>query len=152
MEALNYSAASSDDAVAAFEVFRRAVVQVVQSKTQEDDKVLEQLEPKPLILQFLVDIYECMRKYRARVASVLIRLLAFDSWRLAAEADDSMYAAVYDLIASNTVNTAERASRVQITLQGASVTMRSAAEAAVSRGGVGAVYVRVVAGHNLVAA
>lgn len=154
IEALSYSASKGnhDETTAAFEVFRRAVVQVVQSPTTDDDDVLELLEPKGAILQFLVDIYECMRKYRARVASVLIRLLAFEGWKAAAEADDSIHAAVHDLIAGTTVTTAERASRVQVTLVGATLTMRTAAETAVSQGGVGAAYVRVVAGHNLIPA
>jgi hypothetical protein len=151
---LDYSAAGTAEmAIDAFEDFCRAVVQVVQSRTKQDDQVLEKLEPKREILEFLVDVSERIRKYRTRVASVLIRLLAFESWHVAADNDQSIHAAVKHLISGGGIDTATRPSRVEVkTAAGSQVQLRCAAEAAVARGGIGAVYVRVVSARNLIAA
>lgn len=83
MESLGFTAADKDQAIPAFETFRRAVQQAVSSK--QDENALEKLETKGKILDFLVDMYERHQKYRSRVTSTLTRLLNFDSWNRAAD-------------------------------------------------------------------
>lgn len=145
IESLEFSAANADPAISAFETFRRGVLQVVNSAaSKQEDNVLEVLEPKEKILAFLVDMYARHQKYRSRVTSTLNRLLNFNSWRNVAEEDASVHAAVNefeDMRATGTV----------VGSVGSKVNMQAAAAKAVSRGGVGALYVQIVAGYNLVA-
>jgi len=145
IESLDFSAADKDSAVSAFETFRRAVQQVVNSAlSNKDDNILECVEPKGKILEFLVDMYERHQRYRSRVTSTLTCLLNFDGWRTAADSDASVHAAVHDFQDTRSMST--------FTSVGVSLNVKSAAAAAVSRGGVGAVYVQIIAGHNLVVA
>jgi hypothetical protein len=146
MEALDFSAAERDIAISAFETFRRAVQQVVNSTlSKQDDNVLDRLEPKGRILEFLVDMYELHQKYRSRVTSTLMRLLNFDGWRYAAESDDSVKAAVADFQDMRALGTVNSVGAVSLNL-------KSAAANAVARGGVGALYVQMIAGYNLLIA
>lgn len=89
IERLGYSAVDSDPAISAFETFRRAVQQVMNTTSiRQDGNMLERLEPKGRILDFLVDVYERHQKYRSRVTSTLTRLLNLDSWDKAADSDE----------------------------------------------------------------
>jgi hypothetical protein len=153
MEHLSYSAAGpSEQVIVAFEGFRGAVVLVTKGRRKDEDEALDMLEDseKLSILEFLVDVSERSKKYRSRVASVLMRLLAFDSWRAEAENDDSVHAAVKHLIEGDTIETADRPSMVEVRTAGSRLRLRSAAEAAASRQAIGAVYVRVVGAQNLI--
>lgn len=89
IESLGFSAADSDASISAFETFRRAVQQVVNTTSfRQDGNVLESIEPKGRILDFLVDVYERHQKYRSRVTSTLTRLLNLDSWNKAADGEE----------------------------------------------------------------
>lgn len=88
MASLDFSAADADKAISAFETFRRAVQQAVPAScNKQGGSILEKLEPKGKILDFLVDMYERHQKYRSRVTSTLTRLLNVDSWNTAADRD-----------------------------------------------------------------
>lgn len=148
LEAVSFSSAGSmDEVLAAFETFRKAVVQAVQSKSKADHHVLEDFDPKEETLEFLVGLYELRRKYRSRVADVLVRLLTLESWRAAAVADASVIAVIQDCDSYYTDDVAQAVPSA-CTL-GA---LKKAASAAVARGGVGALCVQVIAAHNLMPA
>lgn len=144
---LGYSAANTDAAITAFENFRRGVHQVVQSPSKEDDLLLDSLEAKNKLLQFLVGFYELggrLKKYRARADGVVTRLLEFERWHDAVLADPSALACFRHL-------TEERSTpATEAKAQPHSETLRSAAAQSVQNGGIGAFAVRVVAGHNLI--
>eukprot|EP00448_Togula_jolla_P027092 CAMPEP_0170652884 /NCGR_PEP_ID=MMETSP0224-20130122/47126_1 /TAXON_ID=285029 /ORGANISM="Togula jolla, Strain CCCM 725" /LENGTH=656 /DNA_ID=CAMNT_0010984747 /DNA_START=1 /DNA_END=1971 /DNA_ORIENTATION=- len=148
MESLGYAASNLDEACTAFEDFRKAVNKVVRSKTTEDDAVLEKLEPKGKILAFLTEFYERKRLYRARVSSTLAQLLDMESWASATQADPSVAAAVRELMA-------EVGGKMPMTTLSAIpaglglVNLRKAADSAAERGCIGALFVKVVAAHNL---
>jgi len=145
IEALGFSAENLDEAVTAFETFGRAVTKVVQSPTTEDDKVLDELEPKAFILEFLLDIYERKSKFRSRVSALLTRLLAFDSWRSVAKSDPSLQAGVRDLVVDlDAPQTAAKQARDP------SSDLKRAAMNAASSGATGVVYIRIIAGRNLI--
>lgn len=90
IEKLDFSAADADPAISAFETFRRAVQQAMNTTTssKHDPNLLEKLEPKGKILDFLVDMYERHQKYRSRVTGTISRLLNFDSWNHAADNEE----------------------------------------------------------------
>jgi len=90
IEKLDYSAADADPAISAFETFRRAVQQAMNTTTasKQDLNLLEKLEAKGKILDFLVDMYERHQKYRSRVTGTISRLLNFDSWNHAADNEE----------------------------------------------------------------
>lgn len=145
MERLDFSAVDGDEAVDAFEAFRRATVQVAHDSSEAGNRALDQLEPKHKILEFLVELYERKPIHRRRVSSVLVILLNIDSWRAVAEADSSVQAAVRDLCAPR-----ETVKAKAFELERTEVNLKSAAVAAAKRGSVGVLYVRVVAGYNLI--
>lgn len=142
---LDYSAAQDDPAIDAFEAFRRAVLKVVKSGGKEDKDALRQLEPKDRILDFLIDFHTRQPKYRSRVGSCLLRLLGFEEWAAAVEADPSVHAAIRDL-----TDDVSQPGRLTATSAGMAVNLAAAAAAVRSRGGAGALYVRVIAAYDLV--
>jgi len=148
IEALDFSAVDGDAAVCSFEKFRRAVTWIVQSTSKGSACLLDSLEPKARLLEFLVDVYDRRKKYRARVASALTRLLDFKSWRDIAVSDGSLHAAVRDLMVDE-----RRQTRRDTFLSAATVNDRvnldAATTAAISEGGHGLLYVRIVGAYNL---
>lgn len=40
-------------------------------------------------LQFLVDLYACKRKYRSRIAHIVVQLMSFEGWRTSVEVADA---------------------------------------------------------------
>jgi len=146
IQALGFSAADGDEAIAAFETFGRAVTKVVQSPSKEDDEFLEAVDHKVSILRFLLDFDERQRKYRSRVCAVLTRLLCFDSWRAAARTDASLRAGAREVVTDTDATT------VVAEPDAVAVDLPGAAADAMAHGAAGAIYVRVVAGHGLVSA
>jgi len=146
IEALGFSAENLDEAVTAFETFGRAVTKIVQQcPTKEDDELLDELEPKAFILEFLLDIYKRKSKFRSRVSALLTRLLSFDTWRSVAKSNPSLQAGVQDLVVDlDAPQTAAKQAR-----NPASDLKRAAMNAASSRA-AGVVYVRIIACHNLI--
>lgn len=143
LEALDFrSSGGMDEVFAAFETFRRALVQI---KSKADEYALEEFEPKHETLEFLVSLYESKRKYRARVADVLVRLLSFDRWRTSAAAEMSVLAIVQDWDAYYIDEAVQVAPETEI--GGA---LQEAALAAAARGSIGSLCVQVIAAHNLV--
>lgn len=144
MEKLCYRAHHRDDALIAFEHLYRATMWIVNSPGGEERGVLEQLEPKGLILEFLSDFYGKIRLHRARCANLCIRLDGFDKWRdSVASCEPSVQAAYGDILHGAVPDLTKRSSMIAVNLQ-------EAADDSVSRGGIGALYVRVIAGHNLI--
>jgi hypothetical protein len=142
IEACGFTASDADKAATAFETFRRAVVQVVSGTISKiDGTVIERIEPKPRILQFLVDMYERHQKFRSRITSTLMRLLNFDGWRAAADEDQSVHAVVHDFQDMRKVST--------MSAGGTMLTLTTVAATAVKNGGVGALYVQILAGYDL---
>eukprot|EP00927_Polykrikos_kofoidii_P065564 TRINITY_DN61300_c0_g1_i1.p1 TRINITY_DN61300_c0_g1~~TRINITY_DN61300_c0_g1_i1.p1 ORF type:complete len:927 (+),score=215.19 TRINITY_DN61300_c0_g1_i1:358-2781(+) len=161
IEALNYSAKNTDEAVTAFETFRQAVGKVVRSTDKEDDVVLEQLEPKGKILEFLVEFQERKRLSRARVAATLTLLMSFESWAQAALEDASVLAACRELaVDTGSLGGGDDEAVASVPSLAAlpaagkpglhKINLRSSAAAAASHGGIGALFVRVLSGKNLV--
>jgi len=101
LEALEYSAAGDGDEVSlALETFGRAVRQVARGDSTTNKELqrttssggfegqdatstleLAAYGPKKQTLAFLADVYERRRKYRSRVAHLLVSLSAVDGWR-----------------------------------------------------------------------
>jgi len=92
-----------------------------------------------------LDIYERKSKFRSRVSALLTRLLSFDSWRSVAKSDPSLQAGVRDLVVDlDAPQTAAKQARDPAN------DLKRAAMNAASSGAVGVVYVRIIAGHNLI--
>jgi len=142
MEALDYSADVGDDAIDAFEQFRKAVVQVASSKSEEERGALGQLEPKDRLLQFLVDFYARQRKYRLRITSILVPLLYFEEWLEAAKQDSLVYASIRELV-PDSMN--EPKIPIITRSAGVAINLQTAAKTAAARGSAGALY---VSGHG----
>jgi len=143
LEALDFrSSGGMDEVFAAFETFRKALVHI---KSKADEYMLEQFEPKHETLEFLVCLYECKRKYRSRIADVLVRLLSFERWRASAAAEMSVLAIVQDWDAYYIDEAVQVAPEMSI--GGA---LQEAALAAAARGSIGSLCVQVIAAHNLV--
>merc|ERR1711920_136290 len=98
-----------------------------KSSEKEADECLEQVEQKSKILDFMIDFSAHQRKYRSRVTSTLIRLLDFDDWRAAVDADPSVRAAVREI-----TDDPECGTTAKVFAHGVAVNLRSAALAAES--------------------
>eukprot|EP00931_Biecheleriopsis_adriatica_P060723 TRINITY_DN36479_c0_g2_i1.p1 TRINITY_DN36479_c0_g2~~TRINITY_DN36479_c0_g2_i1.p1 ORF type:complete len:624 (+),score=127.14 TRINITY_DN36479_c0_g2_i1:25-1872(+) len=84
IEALGFSAEGEQDEVTlAFQTFGRAVRQSFAESSEADNglKYLERFEPKAKVLDFLTDVSEKRRPYRARAGDLLTRLAALPSWK-----------------------------------------------------------------------
>eukprot|EP00929_Paragymnodinium_shiwhaense_P072812 TRINITY_DN36973_c0_g1_i1.p1 TRINITY_DN36973_c0_g1~~TRINITY_DN36973_c0_g1_i1.p1 ORF type:complete len:892 (-),score=250.65 TRINITY_DN36973_c0_g1_i1:160-2835(-) len=156
MEKLGYSAANTDEARTAFETFQKAVRKVIGSEGKEDDEILEKLEPKGKILEFLVEFQERKRLYRSRVAATLTSLLTFDGWQAAALADATVVEACRDLAvdcgAEDPAAPPPLMTMSKLPAAGSgpsAINLRVAAKKAAEEGGIGALYVKVLAGYNL---
>jgi hypothetical protein len=104
---LGFSAAgnSIDEVISTFEAFSRSVTKAAahDSSARETSgscsELLDQVEPKQRILEFLLDVNDQSRKHRSRVAALLTRLLgSTDGWRTAAKADCTLQARIEDLV------------------------------------------------------
>lgn len=141
---LGYSAQDTAAAVNAFETFSRAVQWILRTTEKEDGMALENFSRKEQLLEFLLDLHARRRVYRSKVTSTLIRLLSFESWRRAVDADASVSAAVHELLEDP-----EEGMQAKFVHRGVAVNMKTAAIAAEEAGHVGALYVRVVAASGL---
>jgi len=79
MSKIRFSAADPDSAIDAFQLLHRAVMWAIQSPEKDEGRVLEEMEAKESVLEFLADFYSRKPKHRARVSSLCIRLLGFDA-------------------------------------------------------------------------
>jgi len=147
IEALDYSAAKTDEAIDAFNSFQRAVMWVVSSPQKEDDEVLEGMQQKDQVLRFVVDFYARKPTHRLRIAALFVRLVGFDNWRAAVLADPSVRSVVWEM-----TKAPELAAPSPEESQRKAFGIDAAAREAQANGGVGAVYVRVIAAHDLVGA
>jgi len=143
------SASCGDQAITAFEHFRKAVTWIAQGGTSVDCRgVLESLEPKTRLLEFLTDFYEQKRKYRARVASALTRLLDFQTWRDVAISDPSLHASLRDLMVDDGKEV--RADTfISAATNESNLDLVGAAALAATKGKLGVLYVRIIAASNL---
>jgi len=144
LENIDYSVENVDEASDAFDKLRRAVDRLVESASDEAQTVLENMEPKVLILEFLVDLYSRQCRLRSRVGSLLLRLLGFDAWKAEVELDSSVRAAVREL-----TDDLSSPKNLRVVNAGMAVNLGAAAIAAAGRGNVGALYVRVIGAYNL---
>jgi hypothetical protein len=72
---------NDDKAIVAFENFRRATVKLGAPRSAEEDKAaLASLEPKEVVLRFLLRFHSRQRKSRSRVAAAVGTLLQHQSW------------------------------------------------------------------------
>lgn len=142
---LGFHAADTDAASCAFETFRRGVIRVSSTSiSTQDSDIIERMEPKANILEFLVDMYERHQKFRSRVTKTLNRLLPFDGWRAAADENQSVQRVLNNFEDMQAVNI--------VSSVGTFLNVNTVAATAVSHGGIGALYVQIIAGYNLVAA
>lgn len=148
IEALEYSAVKTDDAIDAFGSFQRAVLWAVRSPQKEDDEALEGLKHKDEILSFIIDFYTRKPTHRLRIAALFVRLLGFGNWRAAILADPSVRGAVFEM--TKDPGLAEPSPEESQESQPVAIGIDEAMDEAVANGGVGAVYVRVIAAHDLV--
>lgn len=72
--------AQTDEAVGAFNNFRKGVMQACNSNIGCLDDIIDDLNPKFPLLDFLVSLYEQRRMYRAQITVVWTTLLRCDSW------------------------------------------------------------------------
>jgi len=110
IEALGFRASgnSIDGTISAFEAFSRSVTKAAAHRSSvaeaggggdsNNNNLLDELEPKQQILEFLLDVNKQSRKHQSRVAALLRRLLASDGWRRAAKADCTLQARIEDLV------------------------------------------------------
>jgi len=142
--AQNYMACdrNHDDSVKAFEAFNRAVTWIMESRSDTDDKQLEQLESKDKLLAFVVQVLDNHNLYRNRAAALMMKLLDLPKWQVLADADTSLHARFRDLLfPGEDLQVATTAARP--------LNLKSMTKVAVSQGNVGLVYVRIVAAYNL---
>jgi len=111
IEALGFSAEGEQDEVTlAFQTFGRAVRQSFAESSEADNglKYLERFEPKAKVLDFLTDVSEKRRPYRARAGDLLTRLAALPSWKEAgARLPSSKAAEVQGLSSKDAATSAE---------------------------------------------
>jgi len=117
----------------------------VNTSGAEGSIALDQLEPKGRVLEFLVDFHAHQKKYRSQVSALLLSLLGHEDWNEAVERDPSVRAAVREL-----TEDLSKPRKLTVVGVGMAVNLGGAAISAVNRGGVGAIYVRVIAGYNIV--
>eukprot|EP00929_Paragymnodinium_shiwhaense_P105876 TRINITY_DN70936_c0_g1_i1.p1 TRINITY_DN70936_c0_g1~~TRINITY_DN70936_c0_g1_i1.p1 ORF type:complete len:506 (-),score=99.42 TRINITY_DN70936_c0_g1_i1:127-1644(-) len=146
---IGFSAADSDKAIAAFELFRKAVTWISTSKQSENVEVLENLEAKAQVLEFLADFYDRKRRYRARVSETMMRLLDLQSWRDAALADKSLHAAVRDLMVTDDIKESRRDTFICAASRGGLLDLAAAQHTAMANGSVGILYVRILEAVDL---
>jgi len=97
-----------DDAIVAFENFRRATVKLgAPRSTEEDKEALASLEPKKVVLRFLLRFHARQRKSRSRVAAAVGTLLQHRSW--SEVADEMPEGGAVRAIVSGTANPPARA-------------------------------------------
>lgn len=148
MAAMDFSVPSSrgiDAEVSAFEAFRRAVVHLengTRNSTAPNCTVLDEVESKAPILRFLVAFYNRKRAHRKRVNVLLASLLKYESWRAAVESDLELQGTLASLGEDTTVAAADNIKK--------NVELREACTAAVARGAVGALWVRIIAAYDLI--
>lgn len=132
-----------DDAIQAFESFRRAVLRSKGAAGMlEDSDPLERLEAKGTVLDFLVHLADAKKKYRARIATTLTILQSRPGWHAAADAETRLAEAVERLLDDRT--------GLAKTGDGTGVDIRRLADDVIAaRTGVGALCVRVVAAYDL---
>jgi len=150
---LNYNAAdknAGDIAMVAFEQFRKAVTWTVHTKGNEDDIVLASLEPKDPIMEFLTDFYDNSKKHRLRVASVFTILLAFPEWHAAAERNGLLHPAVRHLLVKEETVDDNCSQKSNQNTSKATPDLAAEASSAMAQGSEGMLYIRAIAGHNLV--
>lgn len=70
----------TDEAVGAFNAFRRGVMQASNSSAGELNGLLDSLHPKVPLLDFLVSLYGQKRTYRKQIGLVWTTLLSCDAW------------------------------------------------------------------------
>ncbi|CAK9026792.1 unnamed protein product [Durusdinium trenchii] len=136
---IGFSASDDDSANDAFTTFNRAVLWVIQSPEQEDDELLSQMDEKDNVLEFLADFHDRKPKHRARITALAVRLLEFDTWREALESSSPSVSATLNAL---TGRSTKNASSVAVNLE-------TAVELAASRGGVGALYLRMISAKGL---
>lgn len=83
MEALNFEVSDYDLAGEAFDVFYTAVTRITQFATKDHHSHLEDMEPKAMILQFLLQFSAAKPLQKHRVNMVVGQLLQFHSWHQA---------------------------------------------------------------------
>jgi len=142
--ALGFKATDTDGAIGAFETFRRAVAKAVRSPSKEDDELLERLEPKGPVLEFLLDLATRKRQYGQRIAATLTQLLDFEGWRSAAQGDPALHAAVRRLARGAGGPGAADAAEAQAEAEAPATPMAEGGQL-----GAGSLYVRVVAAYDL---
>merc|ERR1719330_2249250 len=102
MKAIGFSVAQVEAAMDALEIFRKGVTHVLGSRSAENYKGLETLEPKAQVVEFLSAFQMAdgrLRRYRARVNSVAMRLLTIESWKAAFRSNSTAMACFREMLA-----------------------------------------------------
>lgn len=138
------SGLEEDDHLAAFEVFRRAVCRVTQDHRIQKN-VLDQISPKDLILQFLLEVMDQKPRHKKRVEALLLLLMHLESWRSVAEAEKLHAATALYRKSMESVEEAEAEDVAVVETE-----LEELLADARRRGAFGVLLIRVVAAHHLV--
>eukprot|EP00435_Cladocopium_sp_Y103_P044514 s49_g12.t1 len=139
------SGLEEDDHLMAFEVFRRAVCRVTQDHRIQKN-VLDQISPKDLILQFLLEVMDQKPRHKKRIEALLLLLMQLDSWRLVAE-DEKLHAAT--ALYRKNMEPVDEAEPEEVAVVETDEVEELLADAR-RRGAFGVLLIRVLAAHNLV--
>jgi hypothetical protein len=79
-----------DEGLVAFDSFQRALSRILSLKVESLEKVLEDIEPKVLTFEFLVDVHLRNKIQRKKVCTVFKTLAGIASWHKALTSDSAL--------------------------------------------------------------
>jgi hypothetical protein len=91
MSKLSFTACERISAGVAFDTFSHGVTELLRSAPDHYVDVIEGLEPKVGILEFMVDMHQRNKQKRNAVRSLLCRLLDLHAWEAVTESDENLF-------------------------------------------------------------
>lgn len=141
---LAFQALDRDSSLEAFETFRRALLRVMRGTCHEAHRVVDELEPKSKLVEFLLDFAGRYIAYRSRVAEVLKSLLKSSVWSAALAADMELSMAIDGVVSEAQVAPTTPGGGKHVAKD-----LEKAAAVAAACGDIGVLSVRVHAAHHL---
>jgi hypothetical protein len=89
--------ADFDDQITAFQAFQRFVGRTTTAGNNRDctmEKLVQDIQPKSLVMRFLVGVHQQRKMHRKRVRSTFESLLRYDHWQRALTADKDLCASL----------------------------------------------------------